>query len=216
MDASRRRLTLHYTPGSMFARIIRVLIRELQIECREVEITTFPPAPEYFSINPLGQVPALETEDGIRFPTRIIIDYVMELDRTAPSDIAASVRRSGDFWQDDQTLAVLLAMGDALGAIKYQSWAGLVPGSENLIGYDPADRHMERVQRTLDWLESRATGAGFLPDCVSVQDIVLACFILWSEARGTIPWRGRSSLESIVATCSERPSFLATKPQPWP
>jgi len=90
------------------------------------------------------------------------------------------------------------------------------PGGTNLIGYDPAERHMNRVQRTLDWLEARATPTGFLPDVLSVQDIALACFVIWTEARGSITWRGRSSLEAIIATCTKRPSFAATTPQPWP
>ncbi|MGE4251240.1 MAG: hypothetical protein AB7F09_17780, partial [Parvibaculaceae bacterium] len=119
-------------------------------------------------------------------------------------------------WQDDRMLAVLLAMGDALAALKYQSWAGLRPTGENLLGFDPADRHAERVCRTLDWLEGEATPAGFLPGVLSVQDIALASFTLWTDARGGFPWRGRPRLEAIVAACAARPSFAQTPPQPWP
>lgn len=143
-------MRLHYTRGSPFARIIRVLTCELALDCREVEITEFPPSEEYFGVNPLGQVPALETEDGVRFPTRLIVDYVMSLPRQGQTALAASVRHSEDRWQDDQTFAVLLAMGDALAAIKYQGWAGLRLGGTNLIGFDPAERNIDRVQRTLD------------------------------------------------------------------
>lgn len=209
-------MKLHYTPGSPFSRIVRVLVRELRLECEEVEILEFPPPPRHFDINPLGQVPALETEDGVRFPTRVIVDYLMQQCRNADTAVAPSIRRTDDHWQDDQTLAVLLVMGDALAAIKYQTWSGLRAGGENLIGYDPAERHMERVQRTLDWLESRASPAGFMPGTLSVQDIALACIILWTEARGAIAWRGRPNLERIVDRCADRPSFRATKPQPWP
>jgi glutathione S-transferase len=209
-------LKLHYTPGSPFARIIRVLVRELSTECEELEIVEFPPADAYFAINPLGQVPALETVEGVKFPTRIIIDYLMALPRRSPASLAPSVRRDGRYWQDDQTLAVVLAMGDALVAMKYRAWAGLAQVDENLLGYDPADRHGERVQRTLDWLEGRATAAGFLPGLLSVQDIVLASILLWIEARGGFAWRGRPRLEAIVARCAERPSFAGTPPQPWP
>lgn len=209
-------MKLHYTPGSPFSRIIRVLVRELDIACKEIEITEFPPSSGYFAINPLGQVPALEREDGIRFPTRLIIEDLMARPRRQPTAVARSVRRTEEHWQDDQTLSVLLSMGDALAAIKYQAWAGLGPMDANLIGYDPADRNMERVQRTLDWLDSIAADSGFLPGVLSVQDIALASFILWTEARGAIAWRGRPKLESIVENCAKRPSFVATTPQPWP
>jgi glutathione S-transferase len=209
-------LKLHYTPGSPFARIIRVLLRELSIECEELEIVEFPPAAAYFAINPLGQVPALETAEGMKFPTRIIIDHLMALPRRSPTSLAPCVRRDGGHWQDDQALAVLLAMGDAFAAMKYQAWAGLAPVDENLLGYDPAERHKERIQRTLDWLEGLATAEGFLPGLLSVQDIVLTAILLWIEARGGFAWRGRPRLEAIVARCAERPSFAATPPQPWP
>ena len=209
-------MRLHYTPGSPFARIIRVLVRELALDCEEMEIKVFPPSNDYFAINPLGQVPALETAEGVKFPTRIIIDFLMALPRREPLPVARAVRREEGCWQDDQMLAVLLAMGDALAAIKYQNWAGLRLGGKNLLGFDPADRHAERVGRTLDWLEGRAAPDGFLPGVLSVQDIALASFVLWTEARGGVPWRGRPRLEAIVAGCAGRPSFAATEPQPWP
>ena len=72
-------MQLFYTPGSPFSRIIRVLIRELEIDCSETAILEFPPSIEYFAINPLGQVPALKSDDGVRFPTRLIIDHLMEI-----------------------------------------------------------------------------------------------------------------------------------------
>ena len=87
---------LHYTPGSPFARIIRVLTRELTLDSGEVEITGFPPSPGYFAINPLGQVPALEAKDGVRFPTSLIVDYVMSLPRQGQTALVGSVRRSED------------------------------------------------------------------------------------------------------------------------
>lgn len=209
-------MRLHYTPGSPFARIIRVMLRELDIACEEVEILGFPPSSDYFAINPLGQVPALETDDGVRFPTQLIIDFLLEGAPHAASPLAPSLRRDAAHWQDEQTLTVLLGMGDALAAMKYQQWAGLGPGGDNLLGYDPADRHRERALRTLDWLEERAGPDGFQPGRLSVQDIALTAILLWIDARGGFPWRGRPKLEAIVAACAARPSFAGTGPQPWP
>jgi glutathione S-transferase len=100
--------------------------------------------------------------------------------------------------------------------ISAEEWAGLVPGGHNVLGYDPAERHMERVFRTLDWLEAKASASGFIPDLLSVQDIALSCLILWMEARGGLAWRGRPNLEAVVARCEARSSFIATAPQPWP
>ena len=74
-------MKLHYTPGSPFARIIRVLLSELDLECQEAPVAGFPPSAGHFAINPLGQMPALETPEGIRYPTRIIIEYLLALPR---------------------------------------------------------------------------------------------------------------------------------------
>lgn len=209
-------MKLYYTLGSPFARIVRVLLRELFIECEEIELSVFPPQSEFFKINPLGQVPALEAEDGVIFPTRLIIDRLLMLPRIAPSGLAGAVRSDPGTWQDEQVLAVLLSMGDALVAIKYQAWAGLRAEGENLIGYDPAERHSQRVASTLDWLEDHASSKGFLAGTLSIQDIALSCLLLWTDARGGFAWRNRPKIEAIVSSCAVRPSFLATAPQPWP
>src|SRR5436189_102509 len=65
-------MRLYYIQGSPFARMVRVLLRELNIACDEIEITDFPPPRDYFTINPLGQVPVLETDVGRLFPTSAI------------------------------------------------------------------------------------------------------------------------------------------------
>ena len=209
-------MRLHYTPGSPFARMIRVLLRELQVSCDEVAIGGFPPPSDYFAVNPLGQVPVLETEDGIRFPTRLIIDHLLAWPRSIALPVAVSVRREPGSWQDEQTMTIVLAMGDAMVALKHQEWAGLELKGTNLLGYDPAARHAERVTSTLDWLEDRATSDGFIPRVLSAQDVAVSCLLLWADARGGFPWRGRPQLEAIVGGCAARPSFIATAPQPWP
>jgi glutathione S-transferase len=214
-------MRLHYTQGSPFARMVRVLVREKRLDCEEAEITVFPPPAEYFGINPLGQVPVLETPERRLFPTGIILDYLMSAFQ-APWDgsrselpLAASLVRQEHPWKDGQVLSVLLAFGDLLATMKYQEWAGLRPVGENVLGFVPAKRNGERIHKTLDWLESAATRSGFLPDCLSVQDIVLICLVQWTESRGPIEWRGRPRLEAIVALHENRASFVVTAPRPW-
>src|SRR5262249_57489505 len=118
--------------------------------------------------------------------------------------------------QDEQLLVVLLAMGDLMCATQYQKWAGLAVVDRNRLGFDPAQRNLLRVYRTLDWLEQRATTGGFWPSTISVQDVVLACLILWSESRGPIQWRGRPQLEGIVSGPETPPTFPPPAPPPPP
>jgi glutathione S-transferase len=207
-------MDLHFIDGSPFARIVRVLAREHGVECKELEVVEFPPADSFHSVNPLGQVPALVDQGHVYFPTRIAIDALLSRVGENGRMIATSVARCDRHMEDEQTLAVILAMGDALAAHHYYKWAGIGPVDRNRLGFDPAERNMTRVYRTLDWLEARLGTTGFQPDLISVQDIALACFILWTESRGPIDWRGRPKIEALIKRLEKRPSFAATTPRP--
>jgi glutathione S-transferase len=211
-------MILYFIQGSPFARMARVLLREFRIECAEEEILEFPPPASFFDINPLGQVPVLEDDGKRLFPTHVVLAHILDVAARADrnGDLSPRLFRDAFHCEDEQLMTVLLAVSDMLATAKYQIWAGLDAVQENSLGFNPAERNMERVYRTLDWLENRATERGFWPDAISPHDVVLACIILWSEARGTIAWRGRPRLESIVARLADRPSFAATAPLPWP
>jgi glutathione S-transferase len=207
-------LDLHYIDGSPFARILRILAREHGIAMREIEIVKFPPSDSFLEINPLGQVPVL-TADGVNyFPTRIAIDALLARVNDPAKGLAATIAREDYRTKDEQDLAVILAMGDALAAHHYARWAGVGPVDRNRLGFDPAERNMVRALRTLDWLERRMQNGVFQPGHVSVQDIALAAFILWSESRGPIAWRGRTQMERLVGALEGRASFAATAPRP--
>ena len=210
-------MLLYCIQGSPFARMARVLLREYEVPCAEKLIEEFPPSPEYFEVNPLGQVPVIEEGMNRFFPTSVVLNHIVAKAQVlgAPkSDIARTLFREESREQDEQLLVVLLAMGDMMCAAQYQKWAGLAVVDRNRLGFEPAQRNMLRVYRTLDWLEQRATRGGFWPSAISVQDVVLACLILWSESRGPIQWRGRPKLEGIVSRLECRPSFTSTAPLP--
>lgn len=207
-------LELHYIDGSPFARIVRILAREHGIAMREIEIVDFPPSDSFLEINPLGQVPVLIADGVAHFPTRIVIDALLAHVANPPKGVAAVIARDAHRGGDEQTLAVILAMGDALAAHHYAKWAGIGPVGQNQLGFDPAERNMARALRTLDWLEKRLQDGAFQPGQISVQDIALAAFILWSESRGPIAWRGRAQMERLVGGLADRGSFVATAPRP--
>lgn len=207
-------LELHYIDGSPFARIVRILAREHGIAMREIEVVEFPPSDDFLKLNPLGQVPVL-TADGVAyFPTRIAIDALLGRVADPVEGVAAAIAREDHRAEDQQDLAVILAMGDALAAHHYAKWAGIGPVGRNRLGFDPAERNMLRALRTLDWLENRMRDASFQPGHVSVQDVALAAIILWTESRGSIAWRGRPQMERLVDTLASRASFAATVPRP--
>ena len=65
-------MLLYYIQGSPFARMARVLLREFEIPCAERLLEEFPPAPAYFDVNPLGQVPAIADGAERDFPTSVV------------------------------------------------------------------------------------------------------------------------------------------------
>ena len=208
-------MELHFIDGSPFARIARVLAREHAVDCNEVEVVEFPPADSFFGLNPLGQVPVLIVSGRRYFPTRIVIDALLSHVSSAGDEVATAVARDDHRLEDEQTLAVILAMGDAVAAHHYLKWAGVGPVEANQLGFDPAERNKVRVYRSLDWLEGRICAEGFQPNVISVQDVALACFILWTESRGHIAWRGRPKVEALIRKLEVRPSFRTTVPRPF-
>ena len=203
---------LTYIDGSPFARMARVLIREHALDATQQEITEFPPPDGHLAVNPLGHVPVLEDDGQLWFPTRIVLDVI--LSKAGAGEVAAAVSRPRQDRQDEQVLAVILTMGDALAAHHYAHWAGIGPVGRNRLGFDPAERNMVRVLASLDWLEARLGPEGFHPGIISVQDIALACLILWTESRGPIAWRGRPRTEAMVRKLEGRPAFATTAPRP--
>ena len=140
------RAWLAYFPGSPFARMARVLIREWGLRVEEVEYQ-FPPSQELFEINPLGTVPVLLVDGEATFPTLLVLERLWKL--AGRPDAAYGPRR------DRQVLLTVLQACDALVSARYQRWAGLGPVGTNHVGYDPAERHLARVGATLAWLGSR-------------------------------------------------------------
>ena len=202
MDASNpARLT--YTPGSPFARMARVLIREWGLAVEEVEVA-FPPPPEIFAVNPLGQVPVLTVGDDAVFPTFLILERLWSMAGSPPAAYDAA--------RDRQLLVTVLQAGDALVAAFYQRWSGLGPVGPNSIGYDPAERHLARVRATLAWLEPRSDAFGA---AVTLPATALACLLLWADARGGLGWPVPAGLCGRVRRLHGRESFQATQPPPW-
>ncbi len=204
--------TLHYTDGSPFARIVRVMLLEYAIPAQPAEMA-FPLPPDFARTNPLGQIPVLEREGAALFPTSVIVEA---LAREAPeAELARDLGAGGWGPEDRQLLAVILGLGDFLAMHHYLGWAGMEATGPNRLGFDPKARAMQRALDTLDWLEARLGPEGFRPGRLAIEDVALACILLWTDSRGPIAWRGRPRLEALVARCAARPSFQSTEPRPW-
>ncbi len=196
---------LYYIDGSPFARLCRILIDEWQLPVQLVEVP-FPLPDDFFEINPMGQVPVLETIGEKIFPTAQIVEQLWAMTVAATPPYL-------DPLADRQLLTIILGMGNFLVATVQQARAGLEQTGENKLGFNPAERHGVRVQRCLDWIDARAEN-WLTGDEPNVCDYALACLLLWSDARRPIEWRNRAKLATIIDRLQERPSFKATPPAP--
>lgn len=191
---------LTYFPGSPFARMCRVIVIEWALPVEPVEYT-FPPGPEMFALNPLGQVPAL-LRDGQEavFPTFLVLEALWEMAGRPEVYVPA---------RDRQVLMAALQATDACAAACYQKWGGLRPVAHNALGFDPGERNLARAASALDWLDGR------LERGVTLQGVAVACLCLWADAREGLDWRTRPRLTAVVEGLAERRSFQETLPSEW-
>ena len=195
---------LYYFPGSPFARMARVLIYAWELDVETIEIA-FPPSNDLFDLNPLGQVPVLQLQDGQSlFPTLIVLENLWQS--------AGSPAVAYDPGTQRQLLLTILQAGDALVAAMYQNWTGLGPVRDNTIGYDPAERHLRRFSRVLNWLENRGDE---MERGLTLANVALSCILLWSDSRDGPDWRSHARLTSIVDELAALPAFQLTRPQAW-
>lgn len=191
---------LHHQP-SPFSRMIRILSREWALDLEEEELPEFPLPERIHIANPMGQVPVLLDGDDVIFPTFLIIETLAPL---------AGVRTPVyDPQSERQPLMAVLQMGDALVSAYYHFWAGFEQSGPNRLGFDPIERNLERVQKTLDWLAPRISSE------ISVPGVALAALLLWAESRKPIDHPVPEALERLVQTLRDRSSFAETEPRPW-
>ncbi len=204
---------LHGSDGSPYARIVRILLHEKGLEHerntarmaeRDIEETA--------ALNPALRVPILEEDGRTLFESRIIAEYLLASYRdnapeTPSPPLAAALTRPEHHWDDSLVLATVYTVLDGLVLLWQMGQGGVKEGDVPYVA-----RFRPRIEKSLDWLEVRATPEGFLPGSFSVQDIAAICALEMAEERKIVEWRGRSKLEALFAALAQRPSVAATRP----
>ena len=197
---------LYYVDGSPFARLCRALILDWNLPVEMIELK-FPLSDAFFEENPLGQVPLLKTVGETIFPTLQIAEQLWAMTEEVETPIF-------DPLADRQMVTVIMSMGDMMVAAAYQGWAGLEQTGPSKLGFNPAERNLERVQHTLNWIEAQSDH-WLCGDEVSVADYALAAVLLWSESRMPIQWKDRKKIARIVDEVALGENFASTAPGPW-
>ena len=199
-------MKLRYNPASPYVRKVTVTLIETGLEDRVERIPTNPHDPEtdIATVNPLGKVPTLITDDGeVLVDSPVICEYLDSLHDGAKLFPAPGAPR----WRALR----LLALGDGM------TDAGILRRAESrrpeAFRYDKwVDRQNTVIGRAMDALEGELER---LDGPVTIGHIAVACSLGWLDLRFPDPdWRaGRPGLAEWFEAFSERPSMTATVPK---
>ena len=201
---------LWFSEGSPFARKVRVVLAEKGLEYEADLLNGVRPAEVHRKVHPGLMVPVLADGELTLFESNLIIDYLLKSYPANPAAmprplLAPTLTRPERHWEDAKMLAVLETMGNAIANFKLLRDEGATPERFPYLG-----RHLTRIESCLDWLEERATPAGFVPGWFSIMDVNLICLIQYGEKRKILKLQGRPRLEEILTAFSGRPSILST------
>lgn len=205
--------TLYMSPLSPYTRKVRVMLAEKNLDYRN-EIVPFDRLGNDYGrrINPCGRVPALEDNGRVLFESNVILDYLLSTYPDAPDGapqppLLGTLVRPEHRWEDSEVLAAIETLLDCgLTMLRFGKHSGVAQEPGYL-----AREHM-RVQSILDWLEKRATPEGFVPGWFSVMDLNLVVTAQWVDFRSLFEWRGRPSIDRLVALHEKRSTIPASHP----
>ena len=195
-------MKLYGNAASPFARKCRVIAHELGIKLEEVR--TLPMQDESFRrINPLGQIPVLQLDDGSALmDSPVICEYLNQLGGGKFFPGMSIWRNTSGRWK----ALALQALGDGMAdaAVAWVILGRETPPPEALRA-----RRMDSVTSTLDVLER----SKFATD-PTIGEISVACAIGYVEFRmPDLDWKAtRPNLAAWYARMCEYPSMKATVP----
>jgi glutathione S-transferase len=201
-------MKLYITPGSPYARMVRILILEKGLESRveiiaaQTRVTESP----YYRVNPSGRVPYLVRDDGVGLEeSALICDYLDQLDGKRVLEAPAANRA----WEARRLEALARSMLDGLAV-----WSRELARPQGERSLTVILHEARRGERMADLWEKEIDDP-WMHGALNLAQLTLAC-ALGLEAR--IPdfrWRpGHPCLCAWFDRIAARPSFQATAPPP--
>jgi glutathione S-transferase len=202
-------MKLYASPGSSFARKIRVMLMEKNVTHEVVMLNLWEPN-DYQTINPIGKVPALKLDDGrVLINSPLIADYVdgkYPTPRFIPADpdTRLDVRR----WE-----AVADGMMDAIAVSLYENRFH----DEAARSQAWLDRQRGKIDAGLDALDAVLGDRTWLVgDSMSLADLAISCHLGFVSRRAAhfFPQDKFSNLARLCKTMEARESMKKTAPPP--
>ena len=199
-------MKLYITPGSPYARIVRVVILEKRLQDR-VEIiaakTRSTDSP-YYRINPSGRVPYLVRDDGVGLEeSALICDYLDCLDG-AP----AFALPGGDIvWEARRLEALARSLMDGLSV-----WLRELARPPDERSPTTISHEAQRSARMADVWESQISHP-LMGGALNLAQITLGCALGIEDRNPDLHWRpGHPRLSAWYDRIAARPSMVATLP----
>jgi glutathione S-transferase len=196
-------MKLFYASGSPYARIARVVVRELGLTGKvdEVEVTLRDPNSSLLPYNPGGKVPTLQLDDGTILNESLLVLAFLDTQhggrRLLPMD-------GSDGWKILSELGRAYAFLDAVTV-----WNRELRFGQSAPGVIALER--ERAGRAADALEAAIAGGGFSGPLDAGQIVLGAALENFSRRHKVWDWRAdRPRLAGFLDDIAARPSFTAT------
>ena len=205
-------MKLHYAAASPFARKVRVVAMETgqDGEIHEIETMVWDPQTDIGTVNPLGKVPALTTDDGLVLcNSPLICEYLDSRHHGARLIPPAGPER----WR----VLNLQALGDGImdAAVLQTVERRTRPPEAQSEAW--IARQQGKVTAALDALEQEVAAghpAGPVsPGTITLGTITLGCALGYLDFRfAQTPWReGRPALAAWYQAFARRPAMVATE-----
>lgn len=198
-------MKLFYSPGSPYARMVRVALAELRLVADCEIVTLRDPASALLPYNPVGRVPTLRLDDGtVLTETLLILTYL----DTRHDGAKLLVRDGSDGWAGMARLGTAFGMTDGIGVWNRELRRPEHERSPSMIEVD-----FVRTNRVMDVLEQEIAAGGWSGP-LDAAAIALGCALGYCERRHRVwPWRaGRPALSAWHDRIAERSSFQTTLP----
>lgn len=194
-------MKLFYASGSPYARIIRVVIRELGLAVEEVEVTLRDPNSALLPYNPGGKVPALQLDNGTVLNESLLVLVYLDTrhggGKLLPMD-------GSDGWKTLSALGRAYAFLDAVTV-----WNRELRFGQSAPGVIALEK--ERAARAADALDAAVAGGSYSGPIDAAQIVLGAALENFSRRHKVWDWRsGRPHLARFFDAIVARPSFTAT------
>lgn len=198
-------MKLFSSPTSPFVRKVRILLIEKGATglVSEVTVAAMSDPAELHAANPLGKVPALETDEGATlFNSPLICQY---LDEKLPGKKLLPAI-GDDYWKVMRLLTIGDGMSEAAFSLTMEKNRPEAERSTMWMG-----RWERAITRSLDLLEKEAANLG---GDLDLGKIAVGCALGYLDFRhGNLEWRNkRTALAAFYDELAARPSFKETAP----